>query len=273
MFYDTHSHPYLAKELSKRAILESFFSWWWVYLNSIACDINSSRESIELSKSWEWVYASIWIHPTHTLKYLGQDISNLMSELKNVYLENSSNIIAIGETWLDYHWVSKLAIDYNIPEITVISHQKLIFKAQLKLAQELNLPVIIHNRNSSDDILKILLEIWYKNFVFHCFSEDLNYAKKLTDFAPNCKLWFWWIVTFKNAINIQEVAEKIGLKNIIIETDSPYLTPAPYRWKRENEPILVREVLSKIIDLRSEGSETITKSIFQNSIEFFNVES
>ena len=80
-------------------------------------------------------------------------------------------------------------------------------------------------------------------------------------------------MTFKNAIITQDVAQKIDLKHIIIETDSPYLTPTPFRGKRENEPILVREVLSKIIDLRNEDSETITKQIFQNSVDFFNISS
>jgi len=271
MLYDTHSHPYLAKELSQNDILESFFNKWWKYLNSIWCDIESSKISINLAKQYAWVYASIGIHPTHCADYLQQDISQVMHSLETLYQENSQYIIAIGEIWLDYYWLESLWEKYNISEDELKDLQKKYFIAQMQLAQKLDLPIIIHNRSSREDVFQILKDTNCKNFVFHCFSEDINYAQKLIDFAPNCMLGFGWVVTFKNALQTQEVVQSIDLKHIMIETDSPYLTPAPFRWKRENEPILVKEVLSKIIDLRSEKSETIRQQIFQNSKDFFNI--
>lgn len=271
MLYDTHSHPYLAKDLSETEILESFFSWWWRYINSIWCDIESSKKSIDISKKYSWVYASIGIHPTHVLDYRNDNIDEIISTLESLYSDNSETVIAIWETWLDYYWLDSLSERHNISTQEIKDIQKKYFKAQIALAKKLELPIIIHNRNSSEDIFKILKEEKFKNFVFHCFSEDMKYAKRLVNFAPDCKIWIWWVVTFKNALQTHEVAKNIDLKHIMIETDSPYLTPAPFRWKRENEPILVKEVLSKIIDLRNEASELITHQIFQNSVDFFSI--
>jgi len=271
MLYDTHSHPYLAKNLSETDILESFFKSEWKYINSIWCDIPSSQKSIELAKQYEWVFASIWIHPTHCMEYMNEDLPNIIHKLEKLYYKNSQYITAIGEIWLDYYWLESLWEKYNISENELIQLQKTYFIAQIQLSQKLGLPIIIHNRSSSEDVFEILREYNCKNFVFHCFNEDINYAQKLIDFAPNCMLWFGWVVTFKNAQITQQVVENIPLKHILIETDSPYLTPAPFRGKRENEPILVKEVLSKIIDLRIESSETIMQKIFQNSIDFFAI--
>jgi len=90
-------------------------------------------------------------------------------------------------------------------------------------------------------------------------------------FSPNCMISFSWIVTFKSAIEIQNTAKNIALKNILIETDSPYLTPVPYRWKDENEPSYTRYVLEKIIELRTEEKEEIERQIRENSLEIFNI--
>ena len=125
--------------------------------------------------------------------------------------------------------------------------------------------------SSKDDIYKILTEIWYKNFVFHCYTENLEYAKKLLNFSPNAMISFSWIVTFGNAKEVQNTVKNIPLKNILIETDSPRLTPAPFRWKDENEPAFTKYVLDFISKLRHESKEEIRKQIFENSINFFNV--
>jgi len=271
MFYDTHCHPYLAKTLSESRILETFFDWWGKYLNSIGCDLESSQKSVDVAKKYPWVFASIGIHPTHVLDYIQEDITDIMQILETLYKNNSENIVAIGETWLDYYWLDELTSRYKISSDKIKNLQKKYFIAQIGLAGKLWLPLIIHNRDSSEDILQILIKQKCTNFVFHCFSEDMSYAQKLIEFAPECKLWLWWVVTFKNAEKTQEVAKNIDLKHIIIETDSPYLTPVPFRWKRENEPVLVKEVLSKIIDLRAEPSEIVTKQILQNSTDFFQI--
>jgi len=270
MLYDTHSHPYLAKTIGQETCIQGFFEAWWTYLNSIWCDIESSLTCVDLAKKHSWVFATIWIHPTHVLEYK-DSLRDTIDQLEKIYRENPQRIVAIGEIGLDYHWLLKLSEKYALPEAEIVALQKEFFRAQIWLARKLELPVVIHNRNSADDVLELLKEENYTNFVFHCYSEDVGYARKLLDFAPQCKLWFWWVVTFKNARVLQDTVKEIPLENIIIETDSPYLTPDPYRGKRENEPSLVKYVLSKIIDLRNEPSEFITQQIFKNSIEFFGV--
>lgn len=270
MYYDTHCHPYLAKEKSQEEILENFFESGWVYLNSIWCDIESSKASIGIAKQYKWVYATIWIHPTSVL---GEQIPvfPMIEKLEELYKKNSGDIVAIWEIWLDYHWLESLSKKHNISQDEIVKIQKVFFRGQIRLAKKLDLPIIIHNRSSADDVFKILVEEDCKNFVFHCYSEDLQYAQKLLKFAPDCMLWFWWVVTFKSALWVQNTAQNIPLKNIIIETDSPYLTPTPLRWRQENEPVLVKHVLSKIIDLRDESSEEITRRIFENSEKFFGI--
>lgn len=268
MLYDTHCHPYLAKEKTQENVLENFFSWWWSYLNTIAVDIESSRTSIHLSEQYEWVFATIWIHPTHSIEYIWK-LDETMSALESLYELHKDNIVAIWECWLDYYWLESLVKKYELPEKDIIYTQMAFFRAHIKLAQKYNLPLIIHNRNASEDIFAILQTTWFTNFIFHCFSEDYNFAKKLIDFAPECKLWFGWVATFKNAHAVQEALSHIPLKNIIIETDSPYLTPIPHRGKQENEPIYTQYVLDKIIELRNESPRKVQKAIFENSKNCF----
>lgn len=271
MLYDTHCHPYLLQDITCENAIKNFQSENWKFLNCIACDVDSSQTSIHLAQKYDCVYATIGVHPTHTIRNK-KSVEEEIQSLEDLYEKNKHFIVAIGESWLDYYWLESLSEKYSlsIDEITQI--QKQYFRAQINLAKKLWIPLIIHNRNASDDIFQILQQENFHNFVFHCFSESYDFARKLLDFAPDCMLWFWGIATFKNASDIQDVVRKIPLKNIIIETDAPYLTPTPLRGKKENEPALVRYVLSKIIDLREEGSQEITKCIFDNSKKFFNVE-
>jgi len=268
MLYDTHCHPYLSKEKSQKETLERFFCGTDRYLNSIAVDISSSFQSIHLAQEYNWVFASIWIHPTSTQEYIGRQ-ERVIQILSELYEKYQDDIIAIGESGLDYYWLKKISQEHNISREDFRQIQKDFFIAQIRLAQKLKLPLIIHNREASKDIFEILKTENFTNFVFHCYSEDLKFAQKLIEFAPECKLWFGWVITFKNATEVQKKAINIPLKNIIIETDAPYLTPVPYRWKEENEPLYCQYVLEKIIELRSESPEEIMKTIFENSVEFF----
>ena len=258
MLYDTHCHPNLAKNKNWEKIINNFLEENPEgFLNIIWTDLEKNLDVIKLSEKFNRAFCSIWIHPC--------DISDLILEdtikkLKNLYLKNKEKIVAIWECWLDYYW-----------EKDKKEEQKLFFKAQIELAKKYNLPVIIHNRESKDDIYDILKETDFKNFIFHCYSENLEYAQKLLSFAPNCKISFSGIVTFKNAKDIQETAKNIPLKNILVETDSPYLTPTPFRWKCENEPSFTKYVLEKIIELRDENSEEIKKTIFENSLKVFEI--
>lgn len=275
MLYDTHCHPNLAKNKNWEKIINNFLKENPEgFLNIIWTDLEKSKQVLELSNKFDRTFCSIWIHPCDIgLLDLGKtilELEKLIVEEKNIIIHPPSctsfhskgrwKIVAIWECGLDYYWKKDKK-----------EEQKKFFIAQINLAKKYNLPIIIHNRKSKDDIFQILEKTDFKNFIFHCYSENLEYAQKLLEFAPNCKISFSGIVTFKNAEDIQETAKNIPLKNILVETDSPYLTPSPYRWKQENEPIFTKYVLEKIIELRNEKPEIIEKQIFENSLEVFRV--
>ena len=258
MLYDTHCHPNLAKDKNTVEIINNFLEENPEgFLNIIWTNLEKSKQVIEISNNNKNTFCSIWIHPCDVYDL---DLEETIKELEILLIANKEKIIAIWECGLDYYW-----------EKDKKEEQKLFFKAQIDLAQKYNLPIIIHNRESKNDIFDILVEKQFKNFIFHCFSEDLEYANKLIEFSPECRISFSWIVTFKNALDIQETAQNIPLSNILVETDSPFLTPTPLRWKEENEPKFTKYVLEKIIELRNEKSEEIKKTIFENSLKIFKI--
>jgi len=261
MFIDTHCHPNMAKNKNTEDILNNFFKNGWKYLFSIWTDLDNSIKSISLSNKYKNVYSSVWIHPSDSLT-IKWDINQNIKKIEDLYLTNKENIIWIWEIWLDYYWLDKWK--ENIQK----EHQKQYFRAQLKLSKKYNLWVIIHNRDAWNDILDILEREKVKKFIIHSYSEDYDFAKKALEISNNnCFFWFWWIMTFKNADKIQDTAKRVSLKNIIIETDSPYLTPTPLRGKEENEPIFVKHVYEYLVKLRNESPEEILKTLYNNSIK------
>ena len=268
--FDTHCHPHLNKEKNYEEIIKNFFENEWKYMTIVWTNPYTNKEVINISKNYDWVFCSVWIHPCDVYDL---DLEKTILELENMILKNKEKIVAIWECGLDYYWIEKdekinsLEEKYKNKIIKEKKNlQKIFFKAQLILAKEYNLPVIIHNRESKDDVLEILKEMNFKNFIFHCYSENLEYANKLIKFAPDCKISFSGIVTFKSAKDIQETAKSIDSKYILAETDSPYLTPTPLRGKEENEPAFTKYVVEKINELRWENC---TEQILKNSLNIF----
>ena len=262
-FIDTHCHIYLNSEVSEKEVIENFNASWWEYMICIWVDLETSKKAVNLAKKYDNVFATIWIHPSDSIKYIW-NLENTINELSTLYQANKKNIVWIWECWLDYYHTDKNDID-------MINSQRKFFISQINLAKKLWLPVIIHNRESKDDMIEIIRSEKLTNFIFHCFSEDLEYANKLIEHSSSCKISFSWIVTFNSAKNIQEAASHIPLDNILVETDAPFLTPVPYRWKRENEPAYTKHVLDKIIELRPESSEEIVNTIYNNSKKIFSL--
>lgn len=270
--FDTHCHPYLNSIKDQDTIIKNFFNNGWKYINIIWTNIQTNIKAIEMVNKYDNIFVSIWIHPDDCYNL---DLEETIYFLEKLIIENKEKIIWIWECWLDYYWLNK---DDNIKNLDKKDkneqillkkeRQKIFFKAQINLAKKYNLPIIIHNRESKDDIFDILEKTWFKNFIFHCYSENLEYANKLLKFSPNCKISFSGIVTFKNAKEIHETAKNIPLRNILVETDSPYLTPTPFRWKEENEPLFTKYIIEKINELRWEKCDDI---ILNNSLEIFNI--
>lgn len=287
MLFDTHCHTYLCKQKSEEEILLNIQNQNNLFITNVWVDLESSKHNIEVAWKYNFAYASVWVHPCDIWKYPNLDETINMLEK----LAKNNKVVAIWECWLDYYRLKKefennkqcnVSKDLSECQNNVLNKntvnseeqkkqlQKDFFIAQIQLAKKLKLPLIIHNREAKNDIIEILKEINFKNFILHCFSEDLEFALTCLDFAPNCMISFSWILTFNSAKNIQETVTKIPLKNILIETDSPYLTPTPFRWQ-ENYPNYVEYVFEKLCNLRTESKEKIENQVFKNSLDIFNI--
>lgn len=200
-----------------------------------------------LAEKYPEIYTSVGIHPNEVLD---EEISS--DEL--IDLAQHSSCIAIGETGLDY---------YRITEFKALQNQRERFKAHIQAAKIVKKPLIIHTREAAEDTLQILQEENASEVggVLHCFSESLEIAQKALEL--NFYISFSGIITFKNAIALQEVVQKIPLDRILLETDSPYLAPVPHRGK-QNHPALVRFVAEKVAQLKNVSLETVAKVTTEN---------
>lgn len=171
-------------------------------------------------------------------------------------LAQETHVVALGETGLDYYY-----------QQDNIDLQQFIFKEHIRLGRKLSKPVIVHTRNARQDTLTILKQEHVYSGVLHCFTEDIDTAKQLLDLG--FYISFSGIITFKNAENLRDVARYVPLDRILVETDSPYLAPVPYRGK-ENQPAYVREVANYLSTLKGVSLETLAKQTTNNFCQLFN---
>ena len=220
---------------------------------NIGADMKSSIDSIELAKRYDNIYAAIGVHP-HSASEMTE---NTLDELRDMAKEDK--VIAIGEIGLDYYY------DNSPRDI-----QRKWFREQLELAKELDLPVIIHSRDATKETYDIIKEAQDGTLrgVLHCFSGSVEVAMEYI------KLGFYisigGTVTFKNSRVVREVAEAVPLDKFLVETDCPYLTPEPYRGKR-NEPMFVKYAAEKIAEIRGISFEELSKATNKNTKELFRI--
>ena len=209
-----------------------------------ASNLNSARKCIELSKKFDILYCAVGIHP-HDAKEFSDEAVNIIREMAL-----NDKVVAVGETGLDYHY------DFSPREM-----QKQNFAAHIRLARELKLPLIIHDREAHGDILDIIkAEKGYEaGGVFHCFSGSVEYAKTVLDMGFYISLG--GAVTFKNAKKPVEVAKYVPLDRLLVETDSPYMAPVPHRGKRNHSGYLT-EIIQKIAEIRSDDFDVIAEATF-----------
>ena len=220
----------------------------------IGWDVPSSRKAIELSHAYEGVYAIVGVHP--------ENIEGVrFSALEEIEeMAKDEKVIAIGEIGLDYHWK-------NDPETKAA--QKEWFIAELQLAQKVNLPVSIHARDATEDVLNILKQYpLARHGVMHCYSGSVESMK---EFA---KLGFYFgfdgPITFKNAKEPKRCVELCPLDRLLVETDCPYLTPEPYRGKR-NQPSYIPYIVAKVAELKGMGQDDVEKALDENFERLFSV--
>lgn len=254
-FFDSHAHINLPHyDNDREDVIKNMFASGVEKIVIPGVDIETINSAIALAEIYpNQIFTGIGYHPTDSIKWNDQ----LYEQLKN--LAKKECVVAVGEIGLDYHW------DTSPKDI---QHQ--VLKLQIDLAKELDLPVIIHTRDSLDDTLKILIDSKADKVggIFHCFSGDLEFAKKCIDIG--FYISFAGNITFKNAQNLRDVAKEISLENILIETDSPYLTPMPNRGKR-NEPSNVQFVAKQIAELKNISIEEVAEQTYLNAMKIFKI--
>lgn len=264
MIFDTHTHIYLWDLVDKEVeIIENMKSAWITKITSIWIDIPSSIRSVELATKYDFIYASVWIHPNDTYLYEWK-LEETIAKLEEIYLSNKEKIVAIWECGFDFFRTEEKYLENTKQE------QEKFFRAQIALAKKYDLALVVHTRRAKDDTLRVLQDTGFKKFILHCFSEDLDYAYKAIYYSNECKISFSGIVTYPNAVNVARVAEIIPLDKILVETDCPYLAPQKKRGQT-NEPAYVSFVLDKVCELREENPETIKSQIWKNSLEIFGI--
>ena len=218
-----------------------------------AADVKSFNKIVELSNKYEQVYGMLGVFPEEA-KTWNDDI---LDEIREKVTQNKK-IIGIGEIGLDYYW-----------DKTFIDLQKDIFIKQIKLANELNLPISIHDREAHKDTFDILNEYNKgSTIIMHCFSGSLEFAKECV--KAGFYLALGGVVTFKNAVKIKEVAKWIPTESLLLETDAPYLTPVPYRGN-ENQPAYIKFTAQEIANLKEVSLEEIDAITTSNAEKIFNI--
>lgn len=257
MYVDTHCHLQLLDyiklgtnmdDVVQQAVENKVFN-----LLCVATHIDQSPELYNIAEKYVNVKISIGLHPNEEV-LIEPDISEYIK------LADHSSVVAIGETGLDYYRTQP------IPELITIQQQR--FKTQIQVAKQTNKPLIVHSRQAKEQTLQILNDekADIVGGVLHCFTEDLDMAMRAIDL--NFYISFSGIVTFKNATQIQEVAKKIPLERILIETDSPYLAPEPLRG-HANLPANVRYVAEFIAQLRGLSVDMVAEQTTKNYRDLF----
>lgn len=251
---DTHAHLDSNRfNRDREEVMKRAWEAGLEYIINIGADIKSSQHSVQMSKKYAKIYATVGIHP-HDADKLNEKTEKVLRELVQ-----EEKVVAIGEIGLDYHYD-------NSPRDV----QRNALRRQLTLAREVNLPVVIHNRESDQDMLKILKEegIDEPGGIFHCFSSGLEMAREVLDMG--LYLAFGGVITFKNASELRRVVEMVPLDRILLETDSPYLTPEPHRGRR-NEPAYVRFVAEKIGKIKKLSLDRVAEITTENARAVYNL--
>ena len=247
---DTHCHVYKDEMPNYKEIIEEC-SKKEISMIINAVDISSSKEVIKLSKEYNNVYSAIGLNYDTIDRVEEKDLIELEKLIKN------EKIVAIGEIGLDYYWTK----DNKDRQIKY-------FKAQLKLAKEYDLPVIVHARESVQDVYDILKEMDIHKGSMHCYSGSLEMAREFIKLG--FKIGIDGPITYKNNKKGVEVVKNIDLKDILLETDSPYLSPEPNRGK-QNSPLNLKYIAKKIADIKELTEDEVIEITTNNAKELYNI--
>ena len=250
MLIDTHCHLFfdeIKEDLS--SVLKRAADLGVTKFICVGTNIEDSKESYNLALDYENIFSTAGVHPHDTEEVAENYIDELYNLLKN------KKVVAVGEIGLDY-----------FKELSDISVQKKIFAEQLELAQKINKPIVFHNRDSDDDIINTLSEFPNVHGVAHCFSSTYDVAKKLIDMG--FYISFSGNLTFKNS-HLPDVAKRLPIDRLLVETDSPFLSPVPHRGKT-NEPGRARFVADLLARLHNLSINEVAQITTTNAKAIFN---
>lgn len=254
MIFETHAHyDDEAFDEDREQLLKSFKAAEVGYVVNIGASLKSSENSLALSNEYPFIYAAIGVHPSETAELNEENFNWLKEAVKE------PKVVAVGEIGLDYYW--------DTPERTV---QKVWFERQMQLAKDVNLPAIIHSRDAAADTLEMIQSSNLKSVggIIHCFSYAKEMAKSYLDMG--FYLGIGGVLTFKNAKKLREVVEYAPIESLVLETDSPYLSPEPYRGKR-NSSLNLRYVADKIAEIKGLDYEEVIRITEQNAKSVYKI--
>ena len=254
MLFDTHAHlDDHAFDADREALLADLPKQDIVLLMNPGCSLDSSRNVDKLTKQYGYIYGAVGSHPD-----VADEVNEDVLEEYRMLCKQNSKIKAIGEIGLDYHYE-------DIPREVQLK----AFRALMGLAQELGLPVIVHERDAHEDGMKVVDEFPDVKGVFHCYSGSAEMAKELI--KRGWYIGFTGVLTFKNARKAIEVASAIPLDRIVIETDCPYMSPEPFRGKR-NDPGKIYRMAEKLAEIRGVTLEEIQRITVENGKKLYRID-
>ena len=254
MITDTHTHLYSSQfDEDRNEMIQRAFDAGISRFFIPAIDSSHTDSMLELEKNYpENIFLMMGLHPTSVKENVEEELAHVKEMI------DARNFYAIGEIGIDLYW-----------DKTFLKQQQDAFRTQIQWAKEKKLPIVIHCRDAFDEIFEVLETEKGDNLfgIFHCFTGTLEQAKKAISY--NMKLGIGGVVTFKNG-KIDRFLNEIPIENIVLETDSPYLAPTPFRGKR-NESSYIDQVIDKLVDIYEVSFEEIAKITTQNSKEVFGI--
>ena len=257
-FFDSHSHYNDEKfnEDREQLIQETYNDGITKFICA-GYNIQSSIQSLEISKKYEFIYSICGISP-NDIPQSEQELWKSIEEISKIIKQNNNKIVAVGEIGLDYYW------NKENKEL-----QRQAFIKQIELANELELPIVIHSRDASVDTIEVLREHTVnKKGIFHCCQLNQEMIRQALELGYYIS--FAGPITFKNAKNAEECVNIVPIDRILIETDSPYLSPEPNRGKR-NDSRNVKYVAQKIADIKEISLEEVAKITYENAMKIFEI--
>ncbi len=253
MLFDTHAHlDDRAFDEDREELLSGLAARGTSMVMNPGCSLDSSKNAVALANRYPWIYAAVGSHPD-----VADEVSEAVLEQYRLLVAQNPKVKAIGEIGIDYHYE-------DIPRALQLK----AFRMQMELAKELDLPVIVHEREAHEDGMKVVKEFPEVKGVFHCYSGSAEMARQLVNLG--WYIGFTGVLTFKNARKAIETAESIPLERIVLETDCPYMAPVPFRGKR-NDPGYLCYMAQKLAEIRGLSLEEIQRITTENGKRLYRI--